>query len=161
MSKATSNAHDWPCGEPDTYGWRGEACRKYPTAASEITTLREQVKKLENRLNKDSQEFTILCAKETEKVLREQVEKLAKERDELKTVPMKYRRMQFNAELQDEVTQLQKQLAALAEQNEKMRSFFEFAWKDIPMSEYAFKILEHTMNLPDLATIILNKEEGE
>ena len=47
MSKATSNAHDWPCGEPDTYGWRGEACRKYPTAASEITTLREQVKKLE------------------------------------------------------------------------------------------------------------------
>ena len=51
--------------------------------------------------------------------LREQVEKLTKERDELKTVPMKYRRMQFNAELQDEVTQLQKQLAALAEQNEK------------------------------------------
>ena len=47
MSKATSNAHDWPCGEPDTYGWRGEACRKYPTAASEITELREQVKKLE------------------------------------------------------------------------------------------------------------------
>ena len=46
MSKATSNAHDWPCGEPDTYGWRGEACRKYPTAASEITTLREQVEKL-------------------------------------------------------------------------------------------------------------------
>ena len=53
--------------------------------------------------------------------LREQVEKLTKERDELKTVPMKYRRMQFNAELQDEVTQLQKQLLALAEQNEKMR----------------------------------------
>ena len=49
------------------------------------------------------------------------IEKLTKERDELKTVPMKYRRMQFNAELQDEVTQLQKQLAALAEQNAKMR----------------------------------------
>ena len=57
------------------------------------------------------------CASEIES-LREQVEKLAKERDELKTVPMKYRRMQFNAELQDEVTQLQKQLA---EQNAKMR----------------------------------------
>ena len=53
--------------------------------------------------------------------LREQVEKLMKERDALKTVPMKYRRMQFNAELQEEVTQLQKQLAALAEQNEKQR----------------------------------------
>ena len=50
--------------------------------------------------------------------LREQVEKLTKERDELKTVPMKYRRMQFNAELQEEVTQLQEQLAAFAEQNE-------------------------------------------
>ena len=53
--------------------------------------------------------------------LREQVEKLTKERDALKTVPMKYRRMQFNAELQEEVTQLQKQLATLAEQNAKMR----------------------------------------
>ena len=57
--------------------------------------------------------------------LREQVEELTKERDELKTVPMKYRRMQFNAELQDEVTQLQKQLAALAEQNAKMREALE------------------------------------
>ena len=47
MSKATSNAHDWHCEEHDTYGWRGEACRKCPTAASEITTLREQVEKLE------------------------------------------------------------------------------------------------------------------
>ena len=53
--------------------------------------------------------------------LREQVKKLTKERDELKTVPMKYRRMQFNAELQDEVTQLQKQLAALAEQNAELQ----------------------------------------
>ena len=52
--------------------------------------------------------------------LREQVEKLTKERDELKTVPMKYRRMQFNAELQDEVTQLQKQFAVFAKQNEKL-----------------------------------------
>ena len=61
--------------------------------------------------------FTYCMAAEIES-LREQVEKLTKERDALKTVPMKYRRMQFNAELQDEVTQLQKQLA---EQNAKMR----------------------------------------
>ena len=45
----------------------------------EINTLREQVEKLENRLNKDSQEFTILCAKETEKVLREQLAALAEQ----------------------------------------------------------------------------------
>ena len=92
-------------------------------ADNEIVSLREQVKKLENRLNKDSQEFTILCAKETEKVLREQ-------------------------------------LATLAEQNEKMRAFLEFAWKYIPMSEYAFEILEHAMNLPNLATPVLNETKG-
>ena len=93
-------------------------------ADNEIVSLREQVKKLENRLNKDSQEFTILCAKETEKVLREQ-------------------------------------LATLAEQNEKMRAFLEFAWKYIPMSEYAFEILEHAMNLPNLATPVLNRIKAE
>ena len=93
--------------------------------------------------------------------LREQLAALTKERDELKTVPMKYRRMQFNAELQDEVTQLQKQLAALAEQNEKQRAFLEFAWKDIPMNEYAFKILEHTMNLPNLSSPVLNRIRAE
>ena len=50
----------------------------------EINTLREQVKKLENRLNKDSQEFTILCAKETEKVLREQIAALAEQNEKLR-----------------------------------------------------------------------------
>ena len=59
--------------------------------------------------------------------LREQVEKLTKERDALKTVPMKYRRMQFNAELQEEVTQLREQLAALAEQNEKQSAALKLA----------------------------------
>ena len=59
-----------------------------------------------------------------------------------------------------ELATLIKQLAALAEQNEKMRSFLEFAWKDIPMNEYAFKILEHTMNLPNLATPVLNRIKG-
>ena len=60
-----------------------------------------------------------------------------------------------------ELAVLNKQLAALAEQNEKMRSFFEFAWKDIPMSEYAFEILEHVMNLPNLATPVLNRIKAE
>ena len=46
MSTATPNAHDWHCEEHDTYGWRGEACRKCQEAPSEITALREQVEKL-------------------------------------------------------------------------------------------------------------------
>ena len=56
-----------------------------------------------------------------------------------------------------ELAVLNKQLAALAEQNEKQRAFLEFAWKYIPMSEYAFEILEHAMNLPNLASPVLNR----
>ena len=86
--------------------------------------------------------------------LSEQVEKLAKERDELHRA--------FNQPVpRSEWEKMQEQLAALAEQVEKMRSFLEFAWKDIPMNEYAFKILEHTMNLPNLATPALNKIKAE
>lgn len=50
-------------------------------ANGKTATLREQVKKLENRLNKDSQEFTIICAKETERVLREQLAALAEQNE--------------------------------------------------------------------------------
>ena len=91
------------------------------------------------------------CASEIE-ALREQIEKLTKERDE-------YGRR--NGRLRSELAELDTKLAALAEQNAKMRSFLEFAWKDIPMNEYAFKILEHVMNLPSLATPILNKIKAE
>ena len=38
-----------------------------------------------------------------------------------KTVPMKYRRMAFNAQLQDENAELQQQLAALKEENESLK----------------------------------------
>jgi len=54
-------------------------------------TLREQVEKLENRLNKDSQEFTILCAKETEKVLREQLAALAEQNAKMRKALTKWR----------------------------------------------------------------------
>ena len=82
--------------------------------------------------------------------LREQVEKLTKERDELHRA--------FNQPVpRSEWEKMQEQLAALAEQNEKQRAFLEFAWKDIPMNEYAFKILEHVMNLPNLADPALNR----
>ena len=88
------------------------------------------------------------------KELGEQVEKLTKERDELHRA--------FNQPVpRSEWEKMQEQLAALAEQNEKQRAFLEFAWKDIPMSEYAFKILEHVMNLPNLATPVLNKIKAE
>ena len=88
------------------------------------------------------------------KELGEQVEKLTKERDELHRA--------FNQPVpRSEWEKMQEQLAALAEQNEKQRAFLEFAWKDIPMNEYAFKILEHTMNLPNLATPVLNRIKAE
>ena len=80
--------------------------------------------------------------------LREQVEKLTKERNAFQDQCIR---------LKNDRAIEKGQLAALAEQNEKMRSFFEFAWKDIPMSEYAFEILEHVMNLPNLADPALNR----
>ena len=93
------------------------------------------------------------CASEIT-TLREQVEKLTKERDELHRA--------FNQPVpRSEWEKMQEQLAALAEQNEKQRAFLEFAWKDIPMNEYAFKILEHVMNLPNLATPVLNRLKAE
>ena len=97
------------------------------------------------------------------KELREQVEKLTKERDELKTVPMKYRRMQFNAELQDEVTQLQKQLAALAEQNERQSKALNTLLDISQVSHVSANTLESVcrsaLSLPDLATPVLNRKK--
>ena len=80
--------------------------------------------------------------------LREQVEKLTKERNAFQDqcIRLKNERAVENG-----------QLAALAEQNEKQRAFLEFAWKDIPMNEYSFKILEDVMNLPNLAAPALNR----
>ena len=86
--------------------------------------------------------------------LREQVEKLTKERDELHRA--------FNQPVpRSEWEKMQEQLAALAEQNEEQRAFLEFAWKSIPMNEYVFKILEHVMNLPNLAAPALNRIRAE
>ena len=92
--------------------------------------------------------------------LREQVEKLTKERDALKTVPMKYRRMQFNAELQEEVTQLQKQLATLAEQNAKMREALiaiSIAWSSNEI--YSQHFFNEALSLPNLTPSALNRKK--
>ena len=56
------------------------------TTSEIIWELKEQVKKLENRLNKDSQEFTIICARETERVLREQLAALAEQNEKMRKV---------------------------------------------------------------------------
>ncbi len=97
--------------------------------------------------------------------LREQVEKLTKERDALKTVPMKYRRMQFNAEMQEEVTQLQEQLAALAEQNEKLRKVLLrlacLGNGDQYGNSIGNCIAQEALSLPDLASPVLNRIRAE
>ena len=105
------------------------------------------------------------------KELGEQIEKLTKERDTLKTVPMKYRRMKFNAELQDEVRQQEQQLAALAEQNAKFRETLS-RWRYQNLSYNwccgncgAVDGDEHkegcALSLPDLATPVLNRIKAE
>ena len=165
MSKATSNAHDWHCEEHDTYGWRGEACRRCQEAPSESTTLRGQVEKLKAELKSidgalnDPRANLTLTTSEIIWELKEQVSKLTKERDDLRS-----RRCEVCGYLEHEREHtgcLREQLAALAEQNEKQRAFLEFAWKGIPMSEYAFEILEHVMNLPNLASPVLNRIRAE
>ena len=78
-----TNAHVLRYGEL----WKDATGDKFTySMAAEIESLREQVEKLENRLNKDSQEFTILCAKETEKVLREQLATLAVQNEKMRKV---------------------------------------------------------------------------
>ena len=105
------------------------------------------------------------------KELGEQIEKLTKERDTLKTVPMKYRRMKFNAELQDEVRQQEQQLAALAKQNAKFRETLS-RWRYQNLSYNwccgncgAVDGDEHkegcALSLPDLATPVLNRIKAE
>ena len=139
---------------------------------SDINTLMESLSKFNGKWPYQDAAEQLIKQQAEIIALREQVEKLTKERDELhrafnQPVPQsEWEKMQEqlaakdadNKWLRSAVTLQAEQLAALAEQNEKMRSFFEFAWKDIPMSEYAFEILEHVMNLPNLASSILNKE---
>ena len=131
LSRTTIPLYSFSSVEVKILQWEHDEQR---AIENEIISLREQVKKLENRLNKDSQEFTILCAKETEKVLREQ-------------------------------------LATLAEQNAKMRKALT-KWQYLD-SSYNWRCghcgneVEDghkegcALSLPNLATSILNKEEGE
>ena len=137
-----------------------EAGRASPASAPE---LREQVEKL-------TDECVVLRASSRSKLetissLELQVEKLTKERDTLKTMPMKYRRMQFNAELQEDVRQQEQQLAALAEQNEKLRKVLLrlacLGNGDQYGNSIGNCIAQEALSLPDLASPVLNRIRAE
>ena len=97
--------------------------------------------------------------------LREQVKKLTKERDELHRA--------FNRPVQkSEWEKMQEQLAALAEQNEKMRAFLENTGEHSPYCD-VFTLddegrhkdctcgLTEALSLPNLASPVLNRIRAE
>ena len=153
----------------------------------EIASLREQVKKLENRLNKDSQEFTILCAKETEKVLREQLAALAEQNEKMRkerethlylaeqNKQLKVELKSIDGALNDTRANLtlttSEIIWELKEQNEKMRkALTEWRYLD---SSYNWRCghcgneVEDghkegcALSLPNLATPVLNRIKAE
>ena len=118
---------------------------------------------MENRLNKDSQEFTILCAKETEKVLREQVEKL---KAELASIDGALNDPRANLTLttSEIIWELKDQLAALAEQNERMREALEAISCNLgtgKLRSISEKLADDALSIPNLATPILNRIRAE
>lgn len=157
MSKATSNAHDWHCEEHDTYGWRGEECRKCPVAPSEITTLREQVEKLTKERD------ALVNAIDNEMVVTHMgVFNLG---DDPKVALNKiccYAQDlgKFFAE-----DACKEQLAALAEQNEKMRKVLLrlacLGNGDQYGNSIGNCIAQEALSLPDLASPVLNRIRAE
>lgn len=69
---------------------------------------------VERLRNARSREDSFVCNEAANEIEspRAQLAEVTGDRDELKTVPMKYRRMKFNAELQEENAKLHKQLLA-------------------------------------------------
>ena len=101
--------------------------------------------------------------------LREQVEKLTKERDDLRS-----RRCEVCGYLEHEREHtgcLREQLAALAEQNEKMRAFVIKVseqtpekpdyWSSCGQCEHNSSNAEDLLELPDLASPVLNRIRAE
>ena len=157
MSKATKNAHGWHCEEHDTYGWRGEACSKCPTAPSEVDVLREQVEKLtkerdtEIARNRPLQSL-IKLTEETKSFL------LKKSEENKEAVKQLDSERQANALLTEE-------LATLAEQNEKLRKVLLrlacLGNGDQYGNSIGNCIAQEALSLPDLATPVLNQIKAE
>ena len=150
----------------DVEQWEPDEQRAMDT---EITTLRGQVEKL-------TEECVVLRASarskfETIATLEQQVEKLTKERDDLRS-----RRCEVCGYLEHEREHtgcLREQLAALAEQNEKMREalidtayFLEQhsnRWDGIK-GKHPNDVVEaarNALSLPDLASPVLNRIRAE
>lgn len=119
----------------------------------EVYSLREQVEKL-------TEECVVLRASSRSKLetissLELQVEKLTKERDEWKNDAINGGNAGY----------LREQLAALAEQNEKLRKVLLrlacLGNGDQYGNSIGNCIAQEALSLPNLATSILNKEEGE
>ena len=125
-----------------------------------MNRCREQVEKLKAELTSidealnDPRANLTLTTSEIIWELKEQVKRLTKERDIKEHCITQF-------ELED--LRMKEQLAALAEQNAKLRKALSSACDHI---ELPYEIGERCtyrkpLSLPDLATIILNKEEGE
>lgn len=88
--------------------------------------------------------------------LREQVEKLTKERDDWKC-----RSERRVADLFEQERRHQDSLAALAEQNEKMREALAAMVDEARARNCGLKIADEAISLPDLATPVLNRIRAE
>ena len=91
--------------------------------------------------------------------LREQVEKLTKERDDLRS-----RRREVCGYLEHEREHtgcLREQLAALSEQNKKYRKALTAMVVEARTRNCGLKIADDALSLPDLASPILNKYRAE
>lgn len=126
--KATKQSHDWHCNNHDTYGWRGEECKQCTAAPYdatselqvEIATLKEKVTQLEFRNERLVADYTSV-QEEISTIRRIHVQNIAIKDAEIarwKTVPMKYRRMEFNAQLQAENAALKGRVAQLEREKE-------------------------------------------
>ena len=146
----------------DVEQWEHDEQRAMET---EITTLREQVKKLKAELKSidgaldDPRANLTLTTSEIIWELKEQVEKLTKERDDLRS-----RRCEVCGYLEHEREHtgcLREQLAALAEQNEKMREALQKLACLGNGEQYGNSIgnciAQEALSLPDLATPVLNR----
>ena len=146
----------------------------------EVSTLREQNKKLadenEQFANYAKQKPHLYGGCDEITTLREQVEKLTEAYNQSGRTVQDYGRAidQTESRLREVATHcanVEQQLLALAEQNAKMRAFVIKVseqtpekpdyWSSCGQCEHNSSNAEDLLELPDLATSILNKEEGE